>query len=73
MDKSKIGAYILNIQHLRGTFHYLKFSKISRFANNLDHIYATTSLKKGEEFYLVKCIPSFAQLCYKKELSRESD
>lgn len=73
IDKSRISAFIFNIQRLKGSFQSLKFTKTPRSTNKLAHVCATVSLKKNEPFYLDNNIPSFARIWYDKELPVESD
>ncbi|KAG8500528.1 hypothetical protein CXB51_004274 [Gossypium anomalum] len=69
----EIGAYIRNIQQNKERFWSLRFKHAQRMENQLAHILATESLKKGEQIYLEGALPSFGARKMEDEWLRELD
>ncbi|MBA0845285.1 hypothetical protein Goarm_000072 [Gossypium armourianum] len=59
-DRSMVGAYIYDIQQEIYGFDNIRFQHTPRSANNLAHIFATETLKRGEEIYLDRGVPEYA-------------
>ncbi|MFQ6644990.1 hypothetical protein Gotur_020351 [Gossypium turneri] len=60
-DRSMVGAYIYDIQQKIQGLNDIRFLHTSRSANNLAHILATETLKRGEEIYLEMGVPEYAE------------
>ncbi|XP_016747371.1 uncharacterized protein [Gossypium hirsutum] len=60
-DRSMVGAYIYDIQQKMLEVKNIRFLHTPRSANNLAHILATESLRRGEEFYLEMGVPDYAE------------
>ncbi|MBA0771026.1 hypothetical protein Gotri_019559 [Gossypium trilobum] len=59
-DRSMVRAYIYDIQQQIYGLDNIRFQHTPRSANNLAHILATEALRRGEEIYLDKGVPEYA-------------
>ncbi|KAH1048013.1 hypothetical protein J1N35_038797 [Gossypium stocksii] len=73
VDKSKIGAFIHDIQRMKSLNQRLRFEYTLRSANVLAHILATESLKRREERYLIDSVLDYAESQARSESEREPD
>ncbi|MBA0557397.1 hypothetical protein Golob_014468 [Gossypium lobatum] len=60
-DRSQVGVYIHDIHKIIDKFNNIMFKYTLRSENGLAHILATESLKKTEEFYLLKNVSAYAE------------
>ncbi|MBA0857044.1 hypothetical protein Goshw_006694 [Gossypium schwendimanii] len=60
-DRSQVGVYIHDIHKIIDKFNNIVFKYTLRSENGLAHILATESLKKTEEFYLLKNVSGYAE------------
>ncbi|MBA0729700.1 hypothetical protein Golax_022829, partial [Gossypium laxum] len=60
-DRSQVGGYIHDIHKIIDKFNNIVFKYTLRSENGLAHILATESLKKTEEFYLLKNVSAYAE------------
>ncbi|MBA0577261.1 hypothetical protein Golob_024070, partial [Gossypium lobatum] len=72
-DRSQVGVYIHDIQQITARFNNIVFKYTLRSTNGLAHILAIESLKKSEEFYMLKNVPGYAEKQKKADWMRELD
>ncbi|KAA3465142.1 reverse transcriptase [Gossypium australe] len=73
LDKSEVGVFIQDIQGMKTKYRSIRFEYTPRMANNLAHIIAIETLKRGEEVYLLDAIPSYAEHQARDDSAREPD
>ncbi|KAA3487748.1 reverse transcriptase [Gossypium australe] len=72
-DKSEVGVFIQDIQGMKSKCRCIRFEYTPRKANNLAHILATETMKRGEEVYLFDGVPSYAEGQARDDSEREPD
>ncbi|MBA0575090.1 hypothetical protein Golob_024235, partial [Gossypium lobatum] len=60
-DRSMVGAYIYDIQQKIQGLNNIRFLHTPRSTNNLAHILAIETLRRGEEIYLEMGVPEYAE------------
>ncbi|KAA3467625.1 reverse transcriptase [Gossypium australe] len=72
-DKLEVGVFIQDIQGMKSKCRCIRFEYTPRKANNLAHILATETMKRGEEVYLFDGVPSYAEGQARDDSEREPD
>lgn len=72
-DKSLLGAYIRNIQQLKGSFRRINFKYTPWLAKGLAQSIAIETLKRNEPIYLVGSIPGYTEWTLDMDWAREAN
>ncbi|MFQ6620607.1 hypothetical protein Gotur_000746 [Gossypium turneri] len=68
IDRSVIGAHILNIRAICERYQVCVFKHTLRQANEVAHLLVVEGLKRNEEIYLIGEVPSYAKEVAKEEI-----
>ncbi|MBA0705033.1 hypothetical protein Golax_017252 [Gossypium laxum] len=69
INRSVIGAHILNIRAICEGYQVCVFKHTLRQANEVAHLLVVEGLKRNEEIYLIGEVPSYAKKVAKDEIS----